>query len=487
LSDSFRFLVAAVGLLLLAVATRTQSDPDLWGHTRFGIDILQTRELPSVDPYSFTQDRPWVNHEWLSELQMGAAYVLGGPAGLALLKGVLTFSALLLVWRTLKGIDLAPRLTVMALTAVSTVPITRPLRPQAWSLLLLVILCRILIEERRRARWLVPILLALWANLHGGWIVGFGVLVSWTIGELLIRERANTPPSVAISVAFLSLLATLLTPYGWRLWEFLLQTVRLGRDITEWRPLFDHPPVETVPWLIAVCASVWFLRRSHPLRVPVAGVLVILAFASYRVMRIAPLFVVTAAMLLSPWIRHRWPAHSSPRRAGLDTPRDQRLIAGGLSMAALMGALFVGWQSLTCVRTEGAWVPDREAARVLNGARPGRLVTFFTWGEYAIWHFGPRLRVSMDGRRETVYSDHRLLEHDAIVRGTEPAFPVLAGWQAEYVWLPSRSSATKAWLLANGYRIDQETDRSFVAVRQDLPALTAAEGKSPAGAVCFPD
>jgi hypothetical protein len=133
-------------------------------------------------------------------------------------------------------------------------------------------------------------------------------------------------------------------------------------------------------------------------------------------------------------------------------------------------------------------VPDRDAARVLDAAPPGRIVTFFNWGEYAIWHFGPRLRVSMDGRRETVYSDTRLLEHDAIVRGTELAFTTLAEWQAEYVWLPlPRSARTRAWLVANGYRIEAETDRSFVAVRQDLPVLPADGGKSPVKAGCFPD
>ena len=47
----------------------------------------------------------------------------------------------------------------------------------------------------------------------------------------------------------------------------------------------------------------------------------------------------------------------------------------------------------------------------LKGARPGHLVTYFNWGQYALWHLGPALKVSMDGRRETVYSDRRLAEH----------------------------------------------------------------------------
>ena len=508
-ASAFRLAAAGALILLFAFTTVTRTDTDLWGHTRFGLDILRDHELPTADPYSFTQDKPWVNHEWLAELQMGIAYALGGPAGLALLKGALTFTALVLIWGALRGIDLTPRLIIFAIAAASTVPVTRTLRPQAWSLALLVILCRILIEDRQRARWAIPLMFAFWANLHGGWIVGFGILAVWTMCELVIvglgrskpDARTSTSPVVAIAIVVLSLVATLATPYGWRLWEFLLETVRLGRDITEWRPLWRQPLPDWIPWIVAVAGGVWFLRRPHRLRLHVIGVMAMLAFSSFRVMRIAPLFAACAAVLLSPWLKSTFARRSTVHKSGgapsattsrsaaarSAKPDDQRLIAAGLFVASVIAAIVVASRSLTCVRTDGSWIPDREAASVLEDAPPGRVVTFFNWGEYAIWHFGPRLRVSMDGRRETVYSDARLLEHDAIVRGTELAFRTLADWQAEYVWLPSRSAATKAWLTANGYRVEKETDRSFVAVRQDLPPLTAGQGKSSQGAACFPD
>src|SRR5262249_15609406 len=80
----------AMVLLVFGGASVTRADPDLWGHVRFGLDTMHARRLTSVDPYSFTQDVPWVNHEWLSEVQMGAAYATGGDTGLALLKAALT-------------------------------------------------------------------------------------------------------------------------------------------------------------------------------------------------------------------------------------------------------------------------------------------------------------------------------------------------------------------------------------------------------------
>ena len=65
-------------LILAPAIVLTRADPDLWGHLRFGLDMLSQHTLPSVDVYSFTQDVPWINHEWLSELIMGVAYRIGG-------------------------------------------------------------------------------------------------------------------------------------------------------------------------------------------------------------------------------------------------------------------------------------------------------------------------------------------------------------------------------------------------------------------------
>lgn len=122
----------------------------------------------------------------------------------------------------------------------------------------------------------------------------------------------------------------------------------------------------------------------------------------------------------------------------------------------------------------------------LRGAVPGRIVTFFNYGQYALWHLSPPLRISMDGRRETVYSDARLAEHDAIVVGDPAGLSALASWRAEYVWLPQSSAVTRAWLTSHDYRIDVETLQSFVAVRADLPPLKSEDLRA-GGFFCFPN
>ena len=52
----------------------TIADPDLWGHLRFGLDMLRSGTIAAQDCYSYTSDRTWINHEWLAELVFAAIY-----------------------------------------------------------------------------------------------------------------------------------------------------------------------------------------------------------------------------------------------------------------------------------------------------------------------------------------------------------------------------------------------------------------------------
>src|SRR5438874_2441475 len=77
---------AGIWLLIAIALLPTWTDPDLWGHVRFGLDFFRYHQLPRIDPYSFTQDRPWINHEWLSDALSAAAYASPGTLRLAVLK-----------------------------------------------------------------------------------------------------------------------------------------------------------------------------------------------------------------------------------------------------------------------------------------------------------------------------------------------------------------------------------------------------------------
>src|SRR5262244_4201706 len=69
------------GIVILGFS-RTTADPDLWGHLRFGLDLLATGHVIRPDPYSFlTTGVTWVNHEWLAEAALAVAWTAGASLG----------------------------------------------------------------------------------------------------------------------------------------------------------------------------------------------------------------------------------------------------------------------------------------------------------------------------------------------------------------------------------------------------------------------
>src|SRR6476620_4062486 len=114
-----------VPLWLVVLASHTGADADLWGHLRFGLDFLAGKGLPSTDPYSFTSDIQWVNHEWLSEVILAAAFTAGGALLLNLLKLAVIVSLATIVWRAARRAGATPQCAVVLTSLVVLASYTR--------------------------------------------------------------------------------------------------------------------------------------------------------------------------------------------------------------------------------------------------------------------------------------------------------------------------------------------------------------------------
>ena len=465
-----------------AVALQLSSDPDLWGHLRYGLDFLSTFTLPARDVYSFTSDRRWINHEWLTEALVAFAYRFGGTIALAMLNAAIVVAGLAIARSSARRAGMGGwRLEALtaAVFALGLAPLAQTLRPQTISSLLFVALLALMREidrDRHRIAFAVPVLFLGWANLHGAWVMAGGVLAIW------IFVKAAQTPSSSVRLALLgagaaSAAATLVNPYGLELWRFLFETVRFERrDIVEWGSLMSTP-IMFLPWTATVAIALVAFTRSRRHHLPYCAVCLFLAVASFRVIRLVPFFSLSVLVLLGPLLA------SAPAvaRAAMDA----RGWAGAVVIWIIcVGSSTLGSARVGCLQTRGSFDIDERAASFLReNHATGRLVVWFDWGEYVSWHFGPPLKVSMDGRRETVYSASLLQAHDAFFRNRPGAREFLERLSPDYVWLP-KSVPVSAEISSWGWTPIFETETSTIWARGHL--RSDWRQPPPVTSSCFP-
>jgi hypothetical protein len=203
----------------------------------------------------------------------------------------------------------------------------------------------------------------------------------------------------------LSAIALLVSPYGPGLPMFLLRTGTVPRpDIAEWAPMKLMSYHGVVYLLLAgiVGYAVTLTRQRKPVLVIL---LVVIALAPLTAVRHLPLFGLAVAILAGPMlgnIRGASPVASRPA-----TPHS-KAIAVVLTPLVMTSAVCVvmAVPNFRCIHLEPAsfLFPVRATALLQASGARGNVVTMFNWGEYLIWQVGPQIKVSIDGRRETVYS-----------------------------------------------------------------------------------
>ena len=478
-------MVVAIPFAIAMVLIPAVPDVDLWGHVRFGGDIVHARSIPAVDPYSFTADRVWINHEWLAEVVMYGAYAAAGPMGLTLLRlGLITVMLSLVGWGSARdGNPPVRTLMLVAFAALLTYPRTEHIRPQLFSIVLFSALLALIREYDRRPKaapilLLVPPLMAVWVNVHGGWVVGMGVFGLWAAALALQPSSSWSTRRYLALVGIAAAASTLLNPYGARMWVFLWQTVGVRRsDITEWLPILRVEPGVAAMWFTtaAVALSAVYAGASRTKWVPhpVPALLVAtLGVLSFRVSRLDAFFCLAVFMLMAPRLGRA--SLSAPKPTLFGMPFSTATFAAG----AVLCAAVLKWHAITEINLSSAsWLPEQNVVRYLRAHQVrGNMLTYFDWGEYAIWHLAPGVKVSMDGRRETVYSDRPIEGHLAVYQGRPGALDYIRRVNPDYVWLP-RSLPVVSELQATGdWTTTFEGPTSAVLERRsrwELPAWQA--------------
>ncbi len=482
------FITLAATWKLLAP---TVADPDLWGHILFGRRTVSLG-LERVDPFSYLSgDQPWINHEVLSEVAFGVLYDAGGAIALTSLKILIALLTVGLMYHHLirRGSDPLRAGILLVAATVLMIPGFATVRPQMFSFFFF---CLVLLAVHRvdegQERWLfaLPVLLAVWINFHGGVLAGAGMLGVWglaRVGQAWTAADRRTavielwkPVAAGVACA----LALLVNPYGWRLPGFLFRTATVPRPyIMEWQALDIGSAPGVVYLLMTAFAALTLVRSPLPRRATTLALVVAVVLLPLSAMRHVQLFAIALPILLADHFAVVWGRREAPAAAGT---RDVVLIGG---VTFILGAVLIviGARDLSCIRIDPKRaIPFPVVAVDLlerSGAQ-GNVATYFDWGEYVIWHLYPDVRVSMDGRRETVYADTVYREYLRFQHGLPGWRNLLDRPETDFVLFSKLWPAVQLVDLDPGWEKVYEDDDSGLFVRVGHPSLPGLRELAPA-------
>ncbi len=428
---------AAFFFLVAASATFAISTYDVWWHLAYGRLIADTGEIPRADVFSFTATgAERIDHEWGFQVLVYGLYRLGGSGLLILAKALWLGLVALVVHRFVcRETGLSPAAAALGLVPFALAGHHRNvLRPEILSLGLSVVLAAALFRRRRRAPALrelmwVPLLFALWANLHGGLIVGVVILATSLAGravELLwTRSRGAAQvddgrPALTTLLALLplALAGGLINPFFHRVYGVSFHITSL-HESGIFRNLEWQPPRWPAHWLffllVAAAAAVVAARWRRPDWPAIFG-LAFVAFIALKYVRNLAFFGLLAPIFLAAMLARRPAAEheAAPAwRGRLSTAVPAPLAAG---LLVLLGISFlIGGRGFTVGLGVDARRLPVAAADFLEAAKPpGELLNAHPFGGYAIWRLYPGTRVFIDGR-DDIFAELRARLGRAVV------------------------------------------------------------------------
>jgi hypothetical protein len=462
-------LVLGVFAFAVVLAYHRIVDGDLWARLAAGAHVWKTGAVMRHDAFAFTPTLPErIDHEWGAGVIFFWLLSAFGPTSLMLFKIAAACAALVLCLVTARrnGTDWPALLLLGVPCALAVVPgYITVVRSHTLTYLFFAttLLClEAMRAGRRRPAFIIVPVVLLWANVHGGFVVG---LITIAVYAVLARTRA-------ILLTLLAAVAvTCINPFNRHLWTDLVSAWLHARpDIPEWgpMPIWGSDPYFGFRILFVVVVFVivagWKQRSSrgqvtHGTWVGLT-MLALTAMAGCLHRRHAPFLGLAALVYAGPYLE-RWRVRIEP------------VAASYVGLAAMVAWKFLPQASLE-PEVPSSFYPVGAVGTLDQAGIEGNLAVPFRWGSYASWRLAPRIKVSMDGRYEEAYPDATFeMNHAFFYRDGANWDRLLRQHRVDFIILELRTTRLRPDdLLARGYEVVRVDPTSALFARRELaPAL----------------
>jgi hypothetical protein len=401
--------LALAAICLLGWFANEAQDTDFWWHLKTGQYIVQHHSLPVPDPFAYTTSivapkhpneelvRHFnLTHEWLAQALMYIVYLIGGFPLIILVRAALLGGMCALAGFLAARLSKNFYLGIAAAFAAASLAIEfRADRPALVTFLFVAVFVTIL--ELRFALWALPPLALIWANCHGGFFLGWVVLLAYCVETLPLGKwlrRAGDARRLWL-VTICTIGASLINPNGIAVVRTLIEYRKspMTADLLEWHPpyLWGPPYAFDILLYISVLALLVSWKRVRPAH---WALFIALAGASLTAFRNIPMIAFLAPVMIGvylvPLIERLIPKVAPFFRRAI--PWATPLV---LATAIVVG-VFQDWFFQLRV---AAWTTPAGAADFLIANHiTGRMFNTWAQGGYLIWRLWPQERVFIDGR-----------------------------------------------------------------------------------------
>jgi len=435
------FLILFLGLF--AMAMKPSVDTDSFWHLRAGAWMLDNARLLTIDLFSYTRlNQAWINHSWLSQILMAIIYRVGGYGGLNLATAFVIVLAFAFIYRAGEGGGYLRAFIIIL--AATTSGVYWSARPQIFSLLFTSIFVYVLYDYLWRdvnRLWLLPPLMLLWVNLHGGFAIGFILLVVVCAGEAIkigVNVLRSTPSGASgqdvdsrsrrlrlrdlVLIGLACAAVACINPYGAQMLFYPFRTVSIGvlqNFIQEWQsPNFHQPEAQVfIAMLLATVAAFGFSRRRLDLTDFLwFAVFTAMALLAWR--NVAAFAVVVAPILMRYANSAVEELQSKDQRLRIkdysfNTTRRSNLVNGLIVVVIAFAVLIKTTDAMSAKTNDEAiakLAPVKAAEYLKANPVSGKMFNAYNFGGYLIWALYPDQLVYVDGRTD-LYDDELLKEY----------------------------------------------------------------------------
>ncbi len=448
----------ALFLLFFAVLVIQPIQPaDFWWQLRVGQIVLQEGRIPTTDLFSYTLPGvPYLYQSWLAGAFFALVYALGGAALIVVMNAAMLTAAYALLWRACQLVSGHAHVATGCTLAALVVSLGNwGVRPQSFSTLLVAAFILILVRFRRGLAgplWLLPPLTALWANLHGAFILGPALVGATLAGEVLKTVLSRRPfPSLdgrrlrdLVLATLATVAAPLLNPAGPRILAYLGAIGAnpvIRQSIAEWRPsrLDNAVGITFYLSLLGLLILLLYLRqRPDPVdALWLAGTTVLAIGGVRNILWYSFVMALVGARALSSRLLRR-PAEASAWQVGVNRAF-LAILAGVALLATPWGKIILplpadmrGAISRDTPVHAADWIEQSQIA--------GPIFHRMEYGGYLLWRFYPQRRVFIDPRIE-LYPQEIWGEYAQISAGGPEARMLLDRYGVEVLLLNTRMQA----------------------------------------------